>query len=437
MSCTTGIVLIFQEQWSVNIAGLPLLHRILLSGHKTGLKQWLVLVWQGAEQVRANLTASAKLQDIDWRVYDVHNATTAHLDVILPTEEVIVVAQLAVFDHRLLTELQMAEGTTLCVTTTTQEPDLSLAVHDGQASPTRATAAPLSYAIGLLRCSGTHLAHVMQRSWAMSWSPSPLAALVTTFLAYPPVHVVDVSQHLWIPITTPVGATVATAETELLQRLGRQNESPVVRKLSRPLSRMLTKRLMRTAVTPNQITLGSALLGISGACLLAQPVYHWQVLGTLLFLMSTIIDGCDGEIARLTFQESAFGAKLDIIMDNVVHCFLFPCIALGLYLQHDDRLYLLLGGLVVLGVFLSIAVYVPYRLYRQDSQSPRTRLHDSLASRDFAYLLPLLALGQKLHWFLWATAVGTYVFAIAWVVIAQRERQRQRQRLTDAESAAP
>jgi phosphatidylglycerophosphate synthase len=270
----------------------------------------------------------------------------------------------------------------------------------------------------------------------MSWSPSPLAALVTTFLAYPPLHVVDVSQHLWIPITTPVGATVATAETELLQRLGRQNESPVVRKLSRPLSRMLTKRLMRTAVTPNQITLGSALLGISGACLLAQPVYHWQVLGTLLFLISTIIDGCDGEIARLTFQESAFGAKLDIVMDNVVHCFLFPCIALGLYLQYHDTLYLLLGGLVFLGVLLSIAVYVPYRLYRQDGHNPRTRLHDSLASRDFAYLLPLLALAQKLHWFLWATAVGTYVFAIAWVVIAQRERRRQRQLRIDAESAS-
>ena len=46
-----------------------------------------------------------------------------------------------------------------------------------------------------------------------------------------------------------------------------------------------------------------------GAFFLAQPSQVWQVLGSLLFLLSTIMDGCDGEIARLTFQESEFGAK--------------------------------------------------------------------------------------------------------------------------------
>jgi phosphatidylglycerophosphate synthase len=173
------------------------------------------------------------------------------------------------------------------------------------------------------------------------------------------------------------------------------------------------------------MTLCSAAVGIIGAFCLAQPSQGWQVLGSVLFLLSTIMDGCDGEIARLTFQESEFGAKLDAIMDNVVHLFLFPSIALGLYRQEYNTLYFVLGGLTLGGILLSIAVYLPYLLRRQKLHSTLARVHEHLASRDFAYLLLVLALVDKLHWFLWATAVGTYLFAGLWVVIAARERRQQ------------
>ena len=105
-----------------------------------------------------------------------------------------------------------------------------------------------------------------------------------------------------------------------------------------------------------------------GAFFLAQPSQVWQVLGSLLFLLSTIMDGCDGEIARLTFQESAFGAKLDLITDNVVHLVLFPSIALGCIVGSTIRSILCLlsapGGILV-----SIAAYLPYLWRRQKMQS--------------------------------------------------------------------
>ena len=112
-------------------------------------------------------------------------------------------------------------------------------------------------------------------------------------------------------------------------------------------------------------------------------------------------------------------------MDNVVHVFLFPGIAIGLYRQQHDALYLVLAGLALGGVLLSMALYLPYRLSGNQLPRAQTQLHDSLASRDFAYLLPLLALAQKLHWFLWATVVGTYVFAAAWIVIIQKAKGRR------------
>jgi phosphatidylglycerophosphate synthase len=189
----------------------------------------------------------------------------------------------------------------------------------------------------------------------------------------------------------------------------------------------LTRWLLPTRIKPNHITLASGLIGVCGALFLAQPATSSQVLGSLLFLLSTIIDGCDGELARLTFQESEFGAKLDVTMDNVVHAVLFPAIALGQYRQHQASLYLLLGALALGGVAISMLVFLPHVLRPQTTQSTNTRLHESLASRDFAYLLPILAAFQKLPWFLWATAIGTYVFAVAWVIISWRQRRLEPQ----------
>jgi hypothetical protein len=108
-----------------------------------------------------------------------------------------------------------------------------------------------------------------------------------------------------------------------------------------------------------------------------------------------------------------------------VHLVLFPSIALGLYRREYDTLYFVLGGLTLGGILISIAVYLPYLLRRQKMHSTLARLHEHLASRDFAYVLPVLALIDGLQWFLWATTVGTYLFAAAWVVIAARERRQQ------------
>jgi phosphatidylglycerophosphate synthase len=224
-------------------------------------------------------------------------------------------------------------------------------------------------------------------------------------------------------------ASVIAAEDQLVRRLGRKGDSFIVRLLNRRMSQALTKRLVRTAVTPNQITLFSATLGLTGAYLLAQPTDLPQILGSLFFLCSTIIDGCDGEVARLTFQESDFGGKLDLLMDNVVHLFLFPCIALGLYRENGDSLALLLGALTLAGVLLALVIYLPSLWRPARKRSVYARLHESLASRDFAYLLVILTLFDRIEWFVWAAAVGTYVFAAAWLVLAYIQRRRE-QRLT-------
>ena len=43
------------------------------------------------------------------------------------------------------------------------------------------------------------------------------------------------------------------------------------------------------------------------------------VLGLLVYILAVVLDHADGEVARLTLTESAFGEWLDAVVDTVVH----------------------------------------------------------------------------------------------------------------------
>ena len=103
---------------------------------------------------------------------------------------------------------------------------------------------------------------------------------------------------------------VTAAESWLLRSLIKPTEGFMSRHFERRLSLALTRRLCRTRITPNAMTLISLAVGFGCApfFLSWKPLY--QVAGALLFLAHSILDGCDGELARLKFLESRWGAVL-------------------------------------------------------------------------------------------------------------------------------
>lgn len=211
------------------------------------------------------------------------------------------------------------------------------------------------------------------------------------------------------------------AERALYDRLGRTGDGWFTRVVDRRFSRFLTRRLLPTGVSPNQVTIMSILIGIVGGCCFATGRSEIAALGALLFLTSTIIDGCDGEIARLTFRESAFGARLDILGDNLVHLFLFGGIASGLYRRSADPTIAALGLGLVVGVLFAMATVYWCIVHREPSAAQKA-LYEAFASREFAYLLVVLTLVGRLDWFLWLSAFGTYAFSIGlWILTRTRD----------------
>ncbi len=201
----------------------------------------------------------------------------------------------------------------------------------------------------------------------------------------------------------------------------------LARWVDRPLSRLLSPRLSALGVAPNAVTLAGSTIGCLGALLLAQAGYWPHLWGALLFLAAVVLDGVDGEVARLTLRETRFGHYLDIITDNVVHVAVFCGIALGLNRTAPDARHLYALALLLVGFSLSaLAAYLVLERRgreRQRGAPLMERLIASLNSRDFAYLVVLLAFLDRLAWFLWGAAVGTYVFAGSLFLLSRYQRQ--------------
>ena len=205
------------------------------------------------------------------------------------------------------------------------------------------------------------------------------------------------------------GAEAPAAEDWLLRSLIKDTEGFMSRHVERRISLAITRRLVGTRITPNQMTLVSLSIGLLGApfFLSAEPLH--QLIGALLFLTHSILDGCDGELARLKFQESPAGARLDFWGDNLVHVAVFGCMAMGWSQAEASRWPLLLGALAITGTAAS-AYLVAHRDGAAAAAGPPGRLADAVANRDFIYLVLLLACFGRAHWFLVPVALGTPIF---------------------------
>ncbi len=222
---------------------------------------------------------------------------------------------------------------------------------------------------------------------------------------------------------------VQTAEKKLFNSLKGEFEGFVDRYFNRKVSRWFTRLFLAMGLSPNSITVLAGLIGLVAGAGFGMGTYSAGIVAALLFQLAAVIDCCDGEVARLTFTESPFGAWLDIVLDNIVHMAIFVGIAVGLYTtemgQADDWVPLVLGVAAVFGNGLSFLLVEKAQKIRTVS-GWRTPAHaawadvmlKNVASRDFSAALLGFALFDQLYWFLLFAAAGSLLFAgaMVWVI---------------------
>jgi len=151
-------------------------------------------------------------------------------------------------------------------------------------------------------------------SAAIADGDTALTGAVQRLIQSDELGVLDIHDRFWCDIDTP--ASLRYAEKRMLSSLGKPADGVISRHINRKIStRIFTPLILKLykEVTPTQVSLLSFVVAVLSAILffLSHPVA-----GGIFIQLSSILDGCDGEIARLKRMTTGIGGFTDAVLDR-------------------------------------------------------------------------------------------------------------------------
>ena len=202
------------------------------------------------------------------------------------------------------------------------------------------------------------------------------------------VLLVPVQEHLWQTVHSPNDRVIA--ERKLDGWLVKPTDGFYAR-MNRRISIPISRRLIKFPITPNMVTIFTLGVSFLAGVFFALGGYWNNLLGALLSIWASILDGCDGEVARLKLQASKFGCWLETICDYLYYLFIFAGMSLGLTKSRGTEAYLVWGGFLLFGAVASFLAVGSAR-HRFASSQPEKFLNlwqkkaDKLTTNPLMYL---------------------------------------------------
>jgi phosphatidylglycerophosphate synthase len=173
------------------------------------------------------------------------------------------------------------------------------------------------------------------------------------------VKAVKVSDGYWMRLSSSENS-VKKAEKLLFSYVGKTETGWISRNINSKISIPTSKLLVRTPLTPNMISVTINLIGM--LCGLFYALGH-PVIGALFLQIATILDRCDGEVARVKLMETKRGQWIDTICDQLTILSFIIGVPLGYYRISENPWVLALGGLN-LTIFLFFVIWSFYFLIK-------------------------------------------------------------------------
>ncbi len=234
-----------------------------------------------------------------------------------------------------------------------------------------------------------------------------------------------------LKIDTP--KSLQEAEEKILQSCRKSSDGFISRHVNRRISLFCTRYLMNTFVSANVMTLITSIIGFASGYFawLATPV-DFAIAG-FLFNAASILDGVDGELARIRLSDSKLGQWLDTLSDNGALLAFMLGTMLGLKHRPDLGVSPVLIPSAILGLLLLLVV-MAYFLVRYTNSGSLVAIKEKLEAvgkinpvvnffislnflirRDFfATVVMFVAFLDKPHWVIWGLSVSTHV---AWIFL--------------------
>jgi hypothetical protein len=97
-------------------------------------------------------------------------------------------------------------------------------------------------------------------------------------------------------------------------------------------------------------------VGLASGIFFAYGGYWNMLAGAVLSVWASILDGCDGEVARLKLMESDFGCWLETVCDWLYYLFIFAGMTIGLSKTLGPSTSITWGSMLVFGAVMSFLV---------------------------------------------------------------------------------
>ncbi len=237
-------------------------------------------------------------------------------------------------------------------------------------------------------------------------------------------------QAFGLPLTeAEADRLLARRARELLAGTAKPEDGMVSRLVNRPFSQAVTRAVLRrwNAIDPTFATAATALsAAMMTVCLMLIPGRVGLVWGTVLFQLTSMIDGIDGEIARATFRSTPRGASADSLVDAGANILFFIGLCSNLAASGDTAsagiALAALGGLALGTLLLGIEGrrrrgVVDFNTVKQLVEPRRSRIMQVLTwltMRDFYAFAAMILILLDLT----APAVRAFaVFVMGWLMV--------------------
>jgi CDP-L-myo-inositol myo-inositolphosphotransferase len=349
----------------VPLLGIPLIERVILNANKVGFKDFYIVTGYNGEKLRKHLDQFSQSRDItithlineEWEKQNGLSVLKAKGQI---KERFVLLMADHIFNENILARLIKTENddseVRLAVDYNIDNKmvdveDVTKLLVDGNdriVNIGKNIKKYNAYDTGIFYCSPA-IFEALEESVANG--DTSLSGGMKILAKNKKARTFDIKENYWIDVDDE--KAFKKAESSLLINLKKVSDGPISRYLNRPISAKISKLLLKKKITPNQISLSSFLLSLLGTLFFFLGGYLNLIIGGILAQISSIIDGCDGEIARLKFQTSEFGGWFDAVLDRYADAFLLFGLTYYIYLPAKNFLYLLVGFLAIIGAFMN------------------------------------------------------------------------------------
>ena len=181
------------------------------------------------------------------------------------------------------------------------------------------------------------------------------------------------------------------------QKLNRWLVKPtdgVFARMNRRISIPISRQLIKFPITPNMVSLFTLGVSFAAGASYASGGYWNTLLGAVLSVWASILDGCDGEVARLKLQASDFGCWLETACDYLYYLFIFAGMTIGLVRSSGNSGFSVWGMVLLFGAAATMLL-AWFERKRLSGKRPEQFLAVWQRNAESRLSNPLLYLGRK------------------------------------------